>query len=274
MSAKIDVIIPQYNRFEKTEILLKSINTHYRDRASSVDVRVILVDDGSVVEGAVDTLVRTAPPLGKDIIVCSSKNLGFVRATNMGLCASVDSPYVVLQNNDTEVYPRLYENMLEAFKENPKLGIVGPVSSETEHSWQGCRRLYERGGDNRLLPVQPEFFQMSHADRAAHLDNKGLKPLYTGLNMVAFFCTMIRREVIDKVGFLSHEFGVGLGDDDDYCARARAAGFEIGLARNAYVRHDGRTTFKDLYAPQEISEMSVKAVRKLESKYGKGGFGA
>ncbi len=41
-----------------------------------------------------------------------------------------------------------------------------------------------------------------------------------------FFCVMIRREVINKVGYLDTEtFPIGAGEDTDYCARAQKAGF-------------------------------------------------
>jgi GT2 family glycosyltransferase len=43
-----------------------------------------------------------------------------------------------------------------------------------------------------------------------------------------FFCAMIHRKVIDKIGFLDDEtFPVGAGEDTDYCARAQEAGFLI-----------------------------------------------
>ena len=41
-----------------------------------------------------------------------------------------------------------------------------------------------------------------------------------------FFCVMIHRTVIDKIGFLDVEtFPIGAGEDTDFCARAQEAGF-------------------------------------------------
>lgn len=50
----------------------------------------------------------------------------------------------------------------------------------------------------------------------------------TKLPALIFFCAMIHRKVIDKIGFLDDEtFPVGAGEDTDYCARAQEAGFLI-----------------------------------------------
>jgi Flp pilus assembly protein TadD len=54
---------------------------------------------------------------------------------------------------------------------------------------------------------------------------------------------MIRREVIDKVGLLDEQFGLGCFEDDDYCLRARRAGFRAVIARDVFVHHYGGRTF-------------------------------
>lgn len=42
-----------------------------------------------------------------------------------------------------------------------------------------------------------------------------------------FFCAMIHRKVIDKIGLVSEEYGTGGHEDTDYCIRAEQAGFTI-----------------------------------------------
>jgi len=44
---------------------------------------------------------------------------------------------------------------------------------------------------------------------------------------VAFWCTYISREVIDKIGILDEQFLIGENEDVDYCFRAIDAGFKI-----------------------------------------------
>jgi glycosyltransferase involved in cell wall biosynthesis len=42
-----------------------------------------------------------------------------------------------------------------------------------------------------------------------------------------FFCVMIHRKVFDKVGLLNEEYGVGGGEDTEFCIEAEKAGFKV-----------------------------------------------
>lgn len=49
----------------------------------------------------------------------------------------------------------------------------------------------------------------------------------TGRNFVIFFCAMTTRKIIDEVGLLDEQFGVGGGEDTDFCHRAEDVGYKI-----------------------------------------------
>lgn len=49
---------------------------------------------------------------------------------------------------------------------------------------------------------------------------------YANMPVLIFFCVMIRREVIDKIGLLDEIYSPGGGEDIDYTGRVRAAGYE------------------------------------------------
>ena len=49
----------------------------------------------------------------------------------------------------------------------------------------------------------------------------------TGVEFLLFFCAMIRRDVINKVGLLDEIFNPGYGEDIDYCAKIKEAGFKV-----------------------------------------------
>lgn len=54
---------------------------------------------------------------------------------------------------------------------------------------------------------------------------------------VCFPCVYINRELIDKIGGLDETF-IGYGfDDDDYCLRARAAGFRTMITSSLRIKH-------------------------------------
>jgi len=87
--------------------------------------------------------------------------------------------------------------------------------------------------------------------------------------MIAFFCVLTKREIIEKVGPLSEEYGIGFCDDDDYCLRVRNAGFKIFIAKDVFVYHFHRTTFRSLYSDTEIKEMIDRNKKLFKGKWEK-----
>ena len=63
------------------------------------------------------------------------------------------------------------------------------------------------------------------------------------VNRLVGFCLLIKREVIDAIGLLDEQFGIGYFEDDDYCLRAIAAGFRPVIAGDGFVHHFGSRTF-------------------------------
>ncbi len=83
--------------------------------------------------------------------------------------------------------------------------------------------------------------------------------------MLAFFCTMIHRRVFETIGLLDESYGVGFGDDDDYCRRAEKAGFQICLQQNLLVVHHHRSTFKTLHSAEEIQRLQDEAMARFRT---------
>jgi GT2 family glycosyltransferase len=46
-------------------------------------------------------------------------------------------------------------------------------------------------------------------------------------SFIIFFCACIKREVINRIGLLDEIFGIGGGDDIDFCLRAEDAGYKL-----------------------------------------------
>lgn len=53
------------------------------------------------------------------------------------------------------------------------------------------------------------------------------KEPYCIYSFLLFFCVMISREAIDKIGYLDESFKIGGGEDIDWCARAQSLGMNI-----------------------------------------------
>ncbi|MCX7612560.1 MAG: hypothetical protein N2043_13340, partial [Ignavibacterium sp.] len=61
---------------------------------------------------------------------------------------------------------------------------------------------------------------------------------------VAFLCTLIKKEVIEKIGGLDERFSPGNYEDDDFCLRAQLAGFKTVIVKDAFIHHFGSKSFK------------------------------
>lgn len=191
-------------------------------RENSKDYALIFIDNGG------GELLKDELSLHHGIVMSSGKNLGFVRAINAGFKLST-APYIVLLNNDAEAVPGWLEKLSIPLVD--KVGMSGPLTT-TKESWQGN---------------VPEGFAEYHV-----LSRK---------SMLAFFCVMFRRDLVDTVGLLDEDFGVGFGDDDNYCERAHRAGYELVLVTTLTIPHNHRTTFRALYSLEDIQQKQDVAMR-------------
>lgn len=219
-----DIIIPHLN-IPEVEVLafrcVRSIQNHSNPR----DFRIIWIQNGGEIPTCVSKILQT----GKHgvYVHMNSENEGFVKAVNQGLRIS-EAPYVVIMNNDTEAVPGWLEKLRMPLK--PPVMLSGPRTT-TKESWQGKA---PSGSGHVIL------------SRGA---------------MLAFFCVMLDRKVLDVVGLLDEDFGVGFGDDDNYCARVHAAGFRLVLVQDLVIPHMHRTTFRSLYDEYQIRIMQREALK-------------
>ncbi len=254
MSARVDIIIPTFNQSEYTIRCLESIKKHTKD------YRIIWIENGSEKDevAAVKKVIKSMPHFA----ILNTENLGFVKGVNQGI-ASATAPFVVFLNNDTEVTHDWVEKLMSTF-DNPKIGLVGCVTN-AHGSWQGV----EHAMRSLNVPLPP-WGHYENADAYnAFLEKNYMGQFRIVPGMVAFFCTMIRRDVFKKVGYLSEEYGIGLGDDDDFCERARVAGIQIACRIDTLVFHNHRTTFKSMYSAQELAEAQKRNISFFKVKHGK-----
>jgi GT2 family glycosyltransferase len=59
------------------------------------------------------------------------------------------------------------------------------------------------------------------------------------------FCLYIRRALLDAIGAFDPVFGLGYGEENDFCLRAKAAGYRNVLCEDAFVLHMGGRSFGD-----------------------------
>ncbi len=209
---------------------------------------VIVVDNAST-DGTPEYLQSR----GGVTLLRNETNRGFPAAANQGMRAA-SGAQVLLLNNDTVPTTGWLRRMLDALHADPAIGLVGPCSNQVSGEQQ-----IPVGYDDDLVGLDGFAWEWGKANERRRED----------ADRLVGFCLLIRREVIDRVGFLDERFGVGCFEDDDYCLRAARAGFRAVIARDAFVHHFGGRTF--IGSGVDFAGLMRRNQALFESKWRAGG---
>ena len=93
-----------------------------------------------------------------------------------------------------------------------------------------------------------------------------------------FFCVMVHRKVFDKIGLLNEEYGVGGGEDTEFCIEAERAGFKVlevfeklwngeQYTGGFPIYHKGEGTMHDPNLVNNYNDIFLRNSLKLAKKY-------
>ena len=262
-TAKVDVVVCVHNALEHVERCLASVLAR-----TTTDFRLIVVNDGSD-EPTTARLRELAVGNAAMDVLETNGPIGYTGAANRGLREST-AEYVVLLNSDT-IVPRLWvEGMLDCMASGEEVGLVGPLSNAA--SWQSVPERSDNAGGWKVNDL-PIGYNVDDFGELVYALSRRRFPRVEFLNG---FCLMFRRAVLDRVGLLDEEaFPQGYGEENDYCLRARGAGFELAIADHCYVHHAKSKSFGARRAelarqgdealfrkhPREVVEASARQVK-------------
>ncbi len=255
----VDVILPTYiTSRAHVEMTLRFLSSLYE---TTPHARVIWVDNGS---GANSNRVREwLDGAGREYVAkYQGENLGFPKAVNIGLRAS-DAPFIIIANHDVTVMPGAVQTMQAVIGAEPGCAVVAPVSNSGWQDWANLERYFGQAG------VQALARRDEYADKAAWLLGAYGNQSAT-VCMVAFFFAMTTRGALSQVGLLDEGYGMGFGEDDDWCDRVRRIGREVRLALGAFVVHDHRATWNAFMSEEELLTLQEKSAARLEKRRGEG----
>jgi len=242
---KISIVLITFNNLEYTKSCVESIFSYSR----YPNLQLILVDNHSQ-DGTIEYL-RELQSRKPDVqVIFNEENKGFAGGNNVGLKVA-DGEYIVFLNNDTVVTTDWLYVLMSILQKNPRLGIIGPVSNAVWNV-QKIQTTYQ---------TMVEMHQWAEDYTSQQPDD------YRAVNMLGFFCLMTKREVINKVGLLDENYGVGMFEDDDYCRRVKEAGYELGYTKKVFIHHEGSASFGQL-SSREHDAIWKKNRAYFESKWG------
>jgi len=248
----VDIVVPVYNALDDVKLCLTSLQAH----TDNYIVNVIVVNDGSD-ESTTQWLREFCRNKRRFALIEHEGNLGYTRSVNTGL-KSTTAKYVVTQNSDTIVSVGWLTGLIRCMESDRKIGIVGPLSNAA--SWQNVPDLYDDRGAFAVnsLPAHLSLPAMAQAVSIASTRS------YPRLPFVNGFCFMIKRTLIEAIGYMDEEnFPIGYGEENDYCIRAADAGFELAIADDVYVFHAKSKSF----GHNRRKELSKLGSDKLKEKH-------
>ena len=119
------------------------------------------------------------------------------------------------------------------------IGIVGPLTN------------YASGKQQIDMPytnLEEMSIQLNEPDSAK----------WQQVDRIVGFCLLFKREVLEKIGLLDERFSPGHYEDDDYCMRARNAGYQLIIAGDVFIFHHGSASFiqKEVGKVQQLIEQN------------------
>lgn len=199
-----------------------------------LEYEVIIVDNGS--QDRVAEMVEQEFPGVR--LIQNQRNEGFTRPMNQAMRVGAGR-YLCQLNPDTLTLPGAIDKLVDFMDTHPEVGICGPKVLNRDLTLQKpCRRGESRPwavisyftGLARLFPKSPLFGQYL----MSYMDEDQTHPVAG----VAGSCMLIRKEVVEQIGYLDEQF-FAYQEDADYCLRAHQAGWEVYYMPEAQIIHYG-----------------------------------
>jgi GT2 family glycosyltransferase len=227
LSIVIAVAIVNHNTRRELEACLASVSSEMLDE-------VVIVDTASI-DGSAD-MVRAQ---FANVTLIEMENRGYGAAANRAVAAT-KAPFVLLLNGDTRLECGVARALGTYLEENPRVAIAGPrVVSRDGTADKTARRfptpfevLLEESGLHRI-PV-PGLHRTAPE-----------RP--TAVDAVLGAALAIRRTAFESVGGFDERYFM-YGEEDDLCARLRAAGWAIHYAPVGTIVHVGGASTRQVRA--------------------------
>ena len=203
---ELSIITINYNGLEDTCALIETIP--FNDK-----MEVIVVDNASINDEA--TEIQNIFPYVR--VIRSDKNLGFAGGNNLGIRAA-HGKYIFFLNNDTILRPQTsdFSHLIDRLESSPKIGVVCP---KIRFAWGNHPIQFTGYTPLSRITVRNKAIGFGEEDHQQY-STPHPTPYAHGAAM------LIKREVIDKVGFMPECYFLYY-EELDWSMMMTRAGYEI-----------------------------------------------
>lgn len=195
---------------------LKRILQLLKDKKNETPLDVLIVDNGSTKDDSVEFLKSS-----NYRVVYNKQNLGFAGGVNTAIrnlitfefcdtnLRSILNKDICLLNVDAEPTDYWLDELYITKNKDTRCGLVGSLGNRIASQYQ-C---------------------------------EGYVSVDTLVPTLTFYCVLISKEVINKIGGLDTRFELGGYEDNDFSLRAHLAGFNCYLSAKSLVHHEPHKVF-------------------------------
>ena len=201
---------------------------------------VVLVDNASN-DRTTDVVQRYIDADSRITCIVNSSNIGYAAAANQA-AKTGSNPLIVFLNPDTIVTPHWIDRLADHLI-SPTIAAVGPLSDCVA----GLQHL-------SLYLTEAELNSASIEEVARRLHDR-----YAGqtlsTKLLIGFCMMIKRSTFESMGGMDENLFLG-NDDLDLSWRLRQSGYELVIAKDTVVLHEGQASFST--QPKTLTDRLVQ----------------
>ena len=230
------IVILCYNNRPLTQQCIESI----RETTPEFAREIVIVDNNSQ-DDSVDYLRQQ-----KDIVLIENDyNAGFPGGCNIGIEAAKPENDIFLLNNDTIMCFNTLYTLRMGLYEKDNYGSAGCVTNN-------C-------ANNQSVFKSESLDELKEFGRNNNIPNKRseIKLMLIG------FALIVKRKVLEKVGYLDERFNPGNFEDDDLSLRILMNNYQNVLVYNSFLIHLGSVSFNNA----DYFNLLHKNFDKLIDKY-------
>ena len=219
----LTIIILSYN-VEK--LLLDCLSSVYKSMEKSDQWEVVVIDNAST-DSSVASVKKHFPNVK---IIQNNKNLGFSAGNNIAL-KQVKSPYTLLLNPDTIVYPHTIQTVMDYIKSHSDVGAATCRVELTDGSLDySCHREFPNPL-NSFLHIYTGFFR-----RFSRYSHSPIPDTIHEIDALTGAFALIRTTAGRQISWLDEDYFWN-GEDLDFCFRLKQVGWKIFYIPEVKILH-------------------------------------
>lgn len=170
----------------------------------------------------------------------TSRNLGFAEGNNVGIKKALadKADYIFIVNNDTLLEKNLLVQLIKVAESDKKIGILGPkIYFAPGFEYHKNRyKAAERGKVFWYAGGLIDWENILASHRGVDEVDQGQYEKQIETDFVSGCAMFVKREVFEKIGLFDRHYFLYL-EDNDFCQRAKKAGFKVIYTPKAKLWH-------------------------------------